>query len=114
MSEGRGGGGRERRGGGRRERRGGGGRERRGGGGRGRSERRGMEGEEGEGGRGRRGKGDYWRRTISGMKIYKLLYFVPVSLSELELTRNELLVQLYQSSDAFVDKNTVLLTIAYY
>ena len=32
------------------------------------------------------------------------------SLSELEQTRNELLVQLYQSSEQFVDKNTVSLT----
>ena len=29
------------------------------------------------------------------------------SLSELEHTRDELLMQLYQSEDAFVDKNTV-------
>ena len=31
----------------------------------------------------------------------------PPSLSELEHTRDELLIQLYQSEDAFVDKNTV-------
>lgn len=31
----------------------------------------------------------------------------PSSLSELEHTRDELLMQLYQSEDAFVDKNTV-------
>ena len=29
------------------------------------------------------------------------------SLSELEMTRDDLLIQLYQSSEAFVDKNTV-------
>ena len=29
------------------------------------------------------------------------------SLSELEMTRDDLLIQLHQSSEAFVDKNTV-------
>jgi len=33
-------------------------------------------------------------------------------LSELEHTRDELLMQLYQSEDAFVDKNTVSLNLS--
>lgn len=33
------------------------------------------------------------------------------SLSELEMTRDDLLIQLYQSSEAFVDKNTVKLIL---
>ena len=36
-----------------------------------------------------------------------MLSVPPSSLSELEHTRDELLMQLYQSEDAFVDKNTV-------
>ena len=39
--------------------------------------------------------------------VATVLSVVPSSLSELEHTRDELLMQLYQSEDAFVDKNTV-------
>ena len=39
--------------------------------------------------------------------ILYLMLCVHCSLSELEMTRDDLLIQLYQSSEAFADKNTV-------
>ena len=39
--------------------------------------------------------------------VLYLMLCVYCSLSELEMTRDDLLIQLYQSSEAFVDKNTV-------
>ena len=41
---------------------------------------------------------------------YNETVFIRCSLSELELTRDDLLIQLYQSSEAFVDRNTVEFT----
>ena len=46
----------------------------------------------------------YIRR--SGLLFVGFVCFL-LSLAELEHTRDELLIQLYQSEDTFVDKNTV-------
>lgn len=52
--------------------------------------------------------------TVSHHSIYWWDYiclFCSCSLSELEMTRDDLLIQLYQSNETFVDKNTVEFSI---